>query len=313
MPLPAATTPSVLTGKSNAAIAAGLVFAIALWGGNNAGTKWLVSSWPPMFTGSSRFLCAGLMLLAIVRWTPWLGVFHPLAPDVRKTLWWQGGLSLAAYIVAFNGALMLTSASHVAVYLGASPVWALIWERADGHVRHGVRRFAAAGFALVGVLVLLWPAFQRNSSTSLPGELLGLGASVLWTHYGRRCRALSSHLGAIEITAHTMWRAGIILLPGGIAELYARGFSATPLQLGVQVYCVVAGGGIAFALWNNALRHWQTSRVLLFNNLIPLSTMTWAYICLDEPVTRTFWIAMILIATGVVMGQTTFRNEKPEA
>ena len=253
------------------------------------------------------------MLLAIIRWTPWLGIFHPLNSGVRKKLWWQGGLSLAAYIVTFNGALIFTSASHVALYLGASPVWALIWERADGHVRHAVRRFAAASFALVGVLVLLWPALEQHSNTNLAGELLGLGASVLWTNYGRQCRTLSSDLGAIEITAHTMWRAGIILLPVAVVELYGRGVSFTPFQLGVQAYCIVAGGGIAFALWNNSLRHWQTSRVLLFNNLIPLSTMTWAFFCLGEPMTRTFWAAMILIATGVLMGQTTFSTKKPEA
>ena len=28
------------------------------------------------------------------------------------------------------------------------------------------------------------------------------------------------------------------------------------------------------------------------------------YVCLNEPVTRTFWIAMILVVAGVVLGQT---------
>jgi drug/metabolite transporter (DMT)-like permease len=301
----------VLTGKSNAALGAGLVLAIVLWGGNNAGTKWLVQSWPPVFTGGTRFLCAGLLLLATIRWTSWLGIFHPILPETRRKLWWRGGLSLAAYIVAFNGALMFTSASHVALYLGSSPVWALMWEGAEGNVRRAGQSYLAALLALCGVLVLLWPALH-NSHTSLPGELLGLGASVLWTNYGRQCRALSSSLGAIEITAHSMWRAGIILLPFGVAELCAKSFHVTPFQLGVQAYCVVAGGVVAFAIWTNTLRHWQTSRVLLFNNLIPLSTMTWAYFCLGEDVTRTFWVAMILIAAGVVLGQMTVRSDNPK-
>ena len=64
----------------------------------------------------------------------------------------------------------------------------------------------------------------------------------------------------------------------------------------------------AYALWNNALRHWPTSQVFLFNNLIPLSTMTWAHFCLGEPVTRTFWLAMALIVAGVVLGQTKWQK-----
>ena len=65
---------------------------------------------------------------------------------------------------------------------------------------------------------------------------------------------------------------------------------------------------LAFALWNNALRHWKTSQVYLFNNLVPVSTMTWAHFCLDEPFTRTFWAAMLLIGTGVLIGQANLQK-----
>ena len=46
--------------KNNAVTAASLLFVIFLWGGNNAGTKWLVAAWPPIWTGGIRFLLAGL-------------------------------------------------------------------------------------------------------------------------------------------------------------------------------------------------------------------------------------------------------------
>jgi drug/metabolite transporter (DMT)-like permease len=76
----------------------------------------------------------------------------------------------------------------------------------------------------------------------------------------------------------------------------------------VQVYCIIAGGVVAFALWTNALRHWKTSEVYLFNNLIPLSTMTWAHFCLGETVTPTFWLAMALIISGVLIGQANWQK-----
>jgi drug/metabolite transporter (DMT)-like permease len=76
----------------------------------------------------------------------------------------------------------------------------------------------------------------------------------------------------------------------------------------VHAYCILAGGVVAFAIWNQALRHWPTSQVMLFNNLIPLSTMGWAWACLGEVVTRTFWLAMLLVAAGVILGQTNWRR-----
>ena len=72
---------------------------------------------------------------------------------------------------------------------------------------------------------------------------------------------------------------------------------------GVLAYCVIFGGVVPYALWNDALRYWRTSQVMLFNNLIPLSSDVWACYFLGEPLTHTFWAAMVLIVAGVILGQ----------
>jgi drug/metabolite transporter (DMT)-like permease len=300
-------TPAVLKGKSNASLAMGLVIAVALWGGNNAGTKWLVSSWPPIWTGGTRFLCAGFLLLGVLRVTKWFGEYVVPSREMSRALWLRGGLSLAAYIVAFNYALRFTSASHVALYLGAAPVWALLWEAWSERIKIGGARWGAALLALSGVGVLLAPALA-NSNVSLVGELCGLITSVLWTNYGRQSRKLSATLNGAEVSAHTMWRAGVLLLPLALVEVAQHGVPWSAGLVGVQAYCIIAGGVVAFALWNRALGQWPASRVLLFNNLIPVSTMIWAHFCLNEPVTRTFLLALLLIGIGVVLGQVAARS-----
>ena len=297
----------VLRPKTNLAVAGSLLLAIAFWGGNNTGTKLLVASWPPTFTGESRFLCAGLLLLSILCWTKWLGEHHTPSRELKRRLWLSGGLCLAVYIVAFNWAVRYTSPSHVALYLGAAPVWALLWEGWFDKTRQTARRYFAAALALTGVAVLLWPAI-KSTSLRLTGELLGLAASILWMSYGRQCRALAGTLSGAEVSAHTMWRAGVWLLPVAAIEVTQHGVPLEPKLVAVQIYCIVAGGVVAFALWNNALKHWPTSQVLLFNNLIPVSTMAWSHFWLGEQVTSTFWAAMVLIACGVALGQMNFRS-----
>ena len=287
---------------NNAMLALSLIFALFLWGGSNTGTKLILAAWPPLWTGASRFLCAGLALLGLLRWTNWLGARTALTREIKQRLWWRGGLSLAAYIVSFNWALRYTAVSHVALYLGAAPVWALLAEGLPRRSWNTLHRYGAAALALAGVFVLFWPALKAASGSWL-GELLGLAASVLWTNYGLQCRALAADLSGAEISAETMWRAGALLLPLAATELRTTGLVWRAGLVMVQVYCIVAGGVVTFAIWNNALRHWPASQVLLFNNLIPLSTMLWARIWLGEPVTATFWVAMILVVTGVVLGR----------
>ena len=287
--------------KNNTAIAGGLLLVVILWGGNNAGTKWLVGSWSPVWTGGTRFLLPGFFLLAVLRFTHWLGEYQPLTAPLRRSLWLRGGLSLAAYIVAFCWALHLTAASHVALYLGASPVWALLWEERPKRNWSSARRYGAALLALSGVLVLFWPVLQSGHSSVL-GELLGLLASFLWANFSHQSRILAAKINGLEVAANSMWMAGVTLLPLALFEA-SRGIQVDAQHLGVQTFCILLGSVVPYAFWNSALRHWQTSRVLLFNNLIPLTTTLWVHFTLGEPITPTFCTAMFLIVAGVLLGQ----------
>jgi drug/metabolite transporter (DMT)-like permease len=288
---------------NNAAIAGSLLLVVILWGGNNAGTKWLVATWPPIWTGATRFLVAGFFLLAILRCTNWLGESKPLSRESYRQLWFRGGLSLAAYIVVFAWALRLTAASHVALYLGASPVWALLWEERPKRNWASVRRYGAALLAVAGVLVLFWPVLKTGKQTSLLGELCGLAASISWANYNHQSRFLSATIPGLEIAANAMWMSGVWLMPFGLLEIFMHGIAVDSRHLTVQALCILFGGVVPYALWNSALRHWRTSQVMLFNNFIPLTTTAWVYFALGEPITSTFWAAMALIIAGVGLGQ----------
>ena len=126
-----------------------------------------------------------------------VGEYRPLTSGLRRQLWWRGGLCLAVYIVAFNWALRLTAASHVALYLGASPVWTLLWEE----LRRGLGQRAALRSGVAGIvrlLVLFWPALQ-TAKLDLLGELLGLAASILWATFSHQMRILSAGLSGAEV------------------------------------------------------------------------------------------------------------------
>ena len=101
----------MLEKKNNPAIAGSLLLVVIMWGANNVGTKWLVATWPPIFTGATRFLIAGGILLAVLRFTKLLGEFKPIERALWPQLWLRGGFGLAAYIVPFCWALHLTAAS----------------------------------------------------------------------------------------------------------------------------------------------------------------------------------------------------------
>ena len=160
----------------------------------------------------------------------------------------------------------------------------------------------SALLAVTGVLVLFWPALA-TANTNLAGEFCGLAASLLWANYNHQSRILSAQIPGVQIAANAMWMSGVWLLPFGLIEVGWHGLVLDARHLGVQSLCIVFGGVVPYALWNSALRHWRTSRVMLFNNFIPLTTTVWVYLTLGEPITPTFCTAMALIVAGVAIGQ----------
>ena len=298
----------VETKPNHGVIAAGLLLAVILFGANNIGVKVLVQVWPPITTGCVRFMAAGLLMLALFRYTKWFGGQTRLTNEMKTLLWRRSGLSLAVYIVIFNWALRLAELSHVAVYLGAAPVWALLWEGPPRRNWASVQRYGAAALAFCGVLILFLPTLRHRTNGGLLGEILGLAASVLWTNFGRQCRSLGKELSPTDIAAHTFWRAAVLLAPLALVELCRQSMHFTAQLVLAQLFCIIGGSVVAFGLWNYGLRHWQTSQVYLFNNLIPLSNMAWANVCLNEPVTPQFWISTAFIASGVLLGQANWQK-----
>jgi drug/metabolite transporter (DMT)-like permease len=288
-------------------VAAGLFLAIFLWGGNNTGVKYLVKFWPPVFTGCTRFLAAGLILTALLRWTRLFGPTHAVSRELNARLWRRASLSLALYILAFNWALKLTSVSHVTLYLGAAPVWALLWEGRPKPSWQSAQRYGSAALAFCGVAVLLWPSLHHGVG-NLRGEFFGIACGFIWPLFGLQCRDLGGELTGPEISAHTCWRAGLILAPISLVEISTRTPALRVDLLLIHLFCVLGGTIVAYALWNGALRYWKASQVYLFNNLVPLSSMAWAHYCLNEPITATFWTAMLLIGAGVLLGQTNWQK-----
>jgi drug/metabolite transporter (DMT)-like permease len=254
-----------------------------------------------------------MILLAVLRFTPWLGRFKPLTPQMRWQLWWRGGLSLAAYMVLFCWALRLTAAAHVALYIGASPIWALLAEGRPERNWSSLRRYGAAFLAVSGVAVLFAPALH-GGGFNFTGEVCGLLASVLWANFNHQSRILARDLTGLEVAANAMWMSGLWLLLPGLFAVFRHGVVLDPPHLAVQGLCILLGSVVPYAFWNSALRHWQTSRVMLFNNFIPLTTATWAHFALGEPLTPTFCLAMILIVAGVALGQVQWEKvfDEPE-
>ena len=137
---------------NSAAVVTGLIVAVFLWGGNNVATKYLVDTWPPIWTSCTRFLISGALLLFLAHKTRWFGSPKPLNPSLKKALWFKGSLSFTVYILSFIWALKFSTAANMGLLFASSPMWALLWEIRLVERAELIKRFIAAALTLSGGL-----------------------------------------------------------------------------------------------------------------------------------------------------------------
>ena len=290
-------------------IAASLVLATVVWGANNTTISYLVRDWPVLWTTGTRLLFAGLLLLALLRWTRLFGKRAPVPAELNRRVWIRGGLLFIGWAAGFSWAVTYTPVSHAALYLAASPVWGLLLEERPQLNRESARKYFAALLALAGIVILFLPKLQNGTGGDWRGDVIAFAASWSWTLYSRESREISGRIPGMVSTAQTAWRAGLLLLPFVVWEV-AKNPPVLPSRLiGWQIFSIFAGTIVGLGIWNQVLRHWPVSRALLFNNLIPMFSMLFAWLCLNEALTNTFVPAMALVVAGVVVGLAPWRRD----
>ena len=249
------------------------------------------------------------LLLALLRWTRLFGKRAPVPAELNRRLWIRGGLLFIGWAAGFSWAVTYTPVSHAALYLAASPVWGLLLEERPQLNRESARKYFAALLALAGIVILFLPKLQNGTGGDWRGDVIAFAASWSWTLYSRESREISGRIPGMVYTAQTAWRAGLLLLPFVVWEV-AKNPPVLPLRLiGWQIFSIFAGTIVGLGIWNQVLRHWPVSRALLFNNLIPMFSMLFAWLCLNEALTNTFVPAMALVVAGVVVGLAPWRRE----
>ena len=290
-------------------IAASLVLATVVWGANNTTIGYLVRDWPVLWTTGTRLLFAGLLLLALLRWTRLFGKLVPVPAELNRRLWIRGGLLFIGWAAGFSWAVTYTPVSHAALYLAASPVWGLLLEERPQLNRESARKYFAALLALAGIVILFLPKLQNGTGDDWRGDVIAFAASWSWTLYSRESREISGRIPGMVYTAQTAWRAGLLLLPFVIWEVVKNPPVLSSRLIGWQIFSIFAGTIVGLGIWNQVLRHWPVSRALLFNNLIPIFSMLFAWLCLNEALTNTFVPAMALVVAGVVVGLAPWRRD----
>jgi drug/metabolite transporter (DMT)-like permease len=272
------------------ALALGAVYLI--WGSTYLAMRVAVSGLPPFFMAGGRFVAAGLVLLAFLRFrgAPW--------PTARE---WLMATPVGFLMFVVGNGMVSVAEQHLgsgvaAVVTGTMPLWAAAMARFFGE-RVTAREWVALVLGFGGVAAL-----------ALGGELRAEPWSALLLCLAPIGWALGSHLARRLPMAKGLMSAATQMLVGGVAmELLSLALGervVTPVPtraLLAWLYLGVAGSLLAYSAFTWLLRHTRPAVATSYAYVNPVVAVALGGLLGGERVGPEVLLAVVLIAAATAL------------
>jgi drug/metabolite transporter (DMT)-like permease len=252
-----------------------------IWGVNFSVIKVALEELAPLAFNALRFPLASLVLLVLLRAR---GPLVLPSPGDRLRLLGLGLLGNTLYQLFFILGIDRTTAGDASLLLATTPVWTLLLSFRVGHERpSGVVWVGVAGTAGGMGLVVVGGGGVHFGPQSLGGDLLMVGASVVWALYTVGARNLVLRYGPLQVTAWTLWTgtAGILLL-GAPALARTALTEVSPQAWGALTYAGTLAISLAYTIWYRGVQRLGNARTAVYSNLVPVVALAVAWLWLGE-------------------------------
>jgi drug/metabolite transporter (DMT)-like permease len=273
-----------------------LLTTIILWSLNLTVTRYILThGFQPLAYATVRYGTAALIFVAIAL------VSERTLRLRRSDL---GLVALAALCLWLNQlsfvyALEKTSASTIALILGATPIFAALIGIAFGLERLSRKFWLAAAISFAGVGLVAAGA-PGGFSGDLRGNLLGIATVATWAAYSVAIAPLMERYSASRISAVVLSLGWVLIalvgFPQAADQDYGLGWKVWVL-LG---FATVGPLVVTNILWFRSLHKIGASRATLVANLQPFVAAVFALILLSERMTLLQVVGGILIGGGIL-------------
>ena len=269
------------------------------WGTTYLAIRIGVRTIPPGLFGGLRFLTAGLIFLAYLRWKG-----HAL-PARRELL---DMLIVGIALLAISNGLVIWAeqwvpSSIAALLVATLPFWMAGFEAVlPAGERLTLRKAAGIVIGFSGLVILFSPEIETSFDMAyLKGILALLFAPLCWAAGSIYSKSRPAKSHPLMAAAMQMIVAGIVLiLIGGIFGEWKR-FSLDAEGLAATAYLVVFGSIVGYGSFIYALAKLPATKVAMYAYVNPVIAVALGWLILNERMDWSVILATAVVLLGVVL------------
>ena len=277
------------------------IFTAIVWGATFVSSKVLLEAgFTPSLIMVIRFSMAYLCPLPF-----WRGKLFcdNVRDELMMLLLGVSGGSL--YFLLENSALLYTQASNVAIIIAATPLLTTLAVQFVSRQEQASKRFYAYSLlAMAGVALVVFNGEFILKLNPL-GDLLTLGASIMWVIYSIAFLKMEGRYHPLMITRKIFFYGVLTLAPYMFYEGWDITWAAfaNPVVVGNLLFLGIVASLICYWSWNMVLEKLGAIKATNYLYLNPIVALITSWIVLDERITALALLGTALILTGMYMAQ----------
>jgi drug/metabolite transporter (DMT)-like permease len=217
-----------------------------------------------------------------------------------------GIIGHGVYQIFFIEGLAHTTAANASLLMATAPIFVALLSALLQIEQVTPRRWAGIILSFVGIVLVTAGSGQRVQfgSSHLVGDLLVLGAAVMWASYTVMSKPLLARYSPLHLTTVSMIPGTATLaLLGSPALLAQRWPSVEPAAWAGLAYSAIFAIVLAYLIWFTSVQRVGNARTAIYSNVIPLIASLLAWAVLREPFGVLQAVGGAVILTGLMLAQ----------
>ena len=278
-----------------------MLLAVVLWSLNFSVIKIALREFSPLgFNGVRLLFASSLLFIFLKLRKEKIGLPHR---DWGVFLF-LGVIGTTFYQLFFIHGLNWTTASNSALIIALAPAIIALVSTGFRHERLSWLTWGGIVISFGGLYLVITQRIGGFvwSLEYLKGDLLIFTANFLWAIYTVKAKPLLGRYSPLKFTAWTMALGTIFFLPFAAQDMKRLvGAKISLVAWGALAYSGVFALAVCYVIWYSSVKRVGNSRTAIYDNLIPLLTILFAFFILQERLSLGQALGAGIIIIGVIM------------
>jgi drug/metabolite transporter (DMT)-like permease len=283
------------------------------WAANIVAVKWALAGFHPLALVQLRIACAGLIFLAMfVAQGKWRGL--RLTRREWIFLFFIGLTGITLNQIGFIAGLERSSASHAALIVALGPVMVLVLSVSIRLEALTIPKFAGMLVAFAGVAILTTAKSSPNGHSTVVGDLIMLGGTVVFAIYTILMKEVVDRFDAVTLNTFSFVIGALLMAPFAASSIRGARWTDVPaLSWWALSYAVLFGSVISYLVFARVLKELTAARVAAFAYIQPVIATGLGVLMLHERLSVRLFIGGALILGGLYLTERERGEELPMA